>query len=103
MYPVKPFTTLASAVLLMTVLGCASTRTHEGTGEYVDDSVITTRVKTAIFNAPDLKSPEIKVHTFKRVVQLSGFVSSRHEIDGAMRVARTVGGVKAVTNEMQLK
>jgi hypothetical protein len=65
--------------------------------------LITTKVKTAIFNAPDLKSPEIKVQTFKGVVQLSGFVSSRHEIDGAMRVARTVGGVKAVTNEMQLK
>jgi osmotically-inducible protein OsmY len=103
MFPSKTLTTLASTVLLMTVLGCASTRTHEATGEYVDDSVITTKVRTAIFNAPDLKSSEIKVHTFKGVVQLSGFVSSRHDINGAIDVASAVGGVKSVTNEMQLK
>ena len=99
----KTLTTLASTVLLMTLLGCASTRTHEATGEYVDDSVITTKVRTAIFNAPDLKSSEIKVHTFKGVVQLSGFVSSRREINGAIIVASAVGGVKSVTNKMQLK
>ena len=58
----------------MMSLGCASTRTHEGTGEYVDDSVITSKVKAAIFNEPGLKVSEIKVETFKGVVQLSGFV-----------------------------
>jgi len=103
MFSSKTPTALASTVLLMTVLGCASTRTHEATGEYVDDSVITTKVRTAIFNAPDLKSSEIRVHTFKGVVQLSGFVSSRHDINGAITVASAVGGVKSVTNEMQLK
>jgi osmotically-inducible protein OsmY len=100
---VKTFTTLFSAVMLMATLGCASTRTHEGTGEYVDDSVITTKVKTAIFNEPGLKVSEINVETYKGVVQLSGFVSSRADINGAVRVASSVGGVKSVTDDMQLK
>jgi len=100
---VKTLTTLFSTVVLMTTLGCASTRTHEGTGEYVDDSVITSKVKTAIFNEPGLKVSEIKVETFKGVVQLSGFVSSRDDMKGAVRVASAVPGVKSVTDEMQLK
>jgi osmotically-inducible protein OsmY len=100
---VKTLTTLLSTVVLMTTLGCASTRTQEGTGEYVDDSVITTKVKSAIFNEPGLKSSEISVETFKGIVQLSGFVSSREDINDAVRVASAVGGVKSVTNEMQLK
>ena len=87
----------------MMSLGCAATRTHEGTGEYVDDSVITTKVKAAIFNEPGLKVSEVQVETFKGVVQLSGFVSSRDDIKGAVRVARAVNGVKSVTNDMQLK
>ena len=61
---------------MATALGCASTAKQEGTGEYVDDTVITGKVKTAIFNEPTLKSAEINVETFKGVVQLSGFVSS---------------------------
>jgi osmotically-inducible protein OsmY len=103
MQPVKTLTTLFCAIVLMATLGCASTRTHEGTGEYVDDSVITTKVKTAIFNEPGLKVSEIQVETFKGVVQLSGFVSSRADIKGAVRVASAVNGVKSVTNDMQLK
>jgi osmotically-inducible protein OsmY len=103
MYHLKTLAMVFSTAVLITALGCASTRTHEGTGEYVDDSVITTKVKTAIFNEPGLKVSEIKVETFKGVVQLSGFVSSRDEINGAVRVASAVSGVKSVTNEMQLK
>ena len=99
----KTLTMLFCTVFLTTALGCASTRMHEGTGEYVDDSVITTKVKSAIFNEPGLKSSEINVETFKGIVQLSGFVSSRDDISGAVRVASAVGGVKSVTNEMQLK
>jgi osmotically-inducible protein OsmY len=94
---------LFCTVFLTTALGCASTRTHEGTGEYVDDSVITTKVKTAIFNEPGLKSSEVKVQTFKGVVQLSGFVSSRADIKDAVRVAMAVDGVKSVSDQMQLK
>jgi len=100
---VKTLITLFSTVVLIITLGCASTRTHEGTGEYVDDSVITSKVKAAIFNEPGLKVSEIKVETFKGVVQLSGFVSSRDDMKGAMRVASAVPGVKSVTDEMQLK
>jgi osmotically-inducible protein OsmY len=103
MQRIKTLTTLFSTVVLLAVLGCASTRTHEGTGEYVDDSVITTKVKAAIFNEPGLKVSEVQVETFKGVVQLSGFVSSRADIKSAVRVASAVGGVKSVTNDMQLK
>ena len=70
------FTALLSAILLASLLGCASTSKQEGTGEYVDDTVITTKVKAAILDEPTLKSAEINVETFKGTVQLSGFVSS---------------------------
>ena len=99
----KTFTAFVFAIVLTATLGCASTRHHEGTGEYVDDSVITAKVKAAIFNEPDLKVSEVKVETFKGVVQLSGFVNSRADINGAVRVASAVNGVKSVTNDMQLK
>jgi len=102
MYRVKTFATLSCAVL-MGALGCASSRTHEGTGQYVDDSVITTKVKAAILGEPGLKVSEINVETYKGVVQLSGFVSSRADVNGAVRVASAVGGVKSVTNDMQVK
>jgi hyperosmotically inducible protein len=91
------------AVLMASVMGCASTPTHEGTGEYVDDSVITTKVKAAIFNEPTLKSAEINVETFKSVVQLSGFVSTQANIYKAAEVARNVGGVTNVRNDMRIK
>ena len=103
MQRIKSITTLFCGLALMMSLGCASTRTHEGTGEYVDDSVITTKVKAAIFNEPGLKVSEVQVETFKGVVQLSGFVSSRDDMKGAVRVASAVNGVKSVTNDMQLK
>lgn len=99
----KSVTTLLLALLLATVVGCASTPRHEGTGEYFDDSVITTKVKAAIFNEPSLKSAEINVETFKGAVQLSGFVSSQANIFKAAEVARNVGGVTNVKNDMRLK
>ncbi|AXS83767.1 MULTISPECIES: BON domain-containing protein [Marinobacter] len=94
---------LAMAMLLALFVGCASTESSSGTGEYIDDTVITTKVKAAIFNESTLKSAEINVETYKGVVQLSGFVSSREDIDTAVRVARGVKGVKSVTNGMELK
>src|ERR1700719_2628167 len=103
MYRVKTFTTLFCAVMLVATLGCGATRTHEGTGEYVDDSVITTKVKAAILNDSTLKVNEINVETFKGVVQLSGFVRSQADIDQAVRVARGVAGVKSVKNDMRMK
>ena len=97
------FVTFIFAILLASLLGCAGTPTKEGTGEYVDDTVITTKVKAAIFNEPSLKSAEINVETFKGTVQLSGFVSSQANIDKAVQVARGVKGVTSVRNNMRLK
>ncbi len=85
------------------VVGCASTPSQEGTGEYVDDSVLTTKVKAAILNDPSLSSAEINVETFKGEVQLSGFVNSRADINKAVEVTRDVIGVKSVKNDMRLK
>ena len=95
--------TLISAFLLASLLGCAGTSKQESTGEYLDDTVITTRVKAAIFNEASLKSAEINVETFKGTVQLSGFVNSRPDINKAVAVARGVAGVTSVKNDMRLK
>ena len=103
MLQVKRLFAFFVAILLVSMLGCASTATHEGTGEYVDDAVITTKVKAAIFNEPSLKSSRINVETFKGVVQLSGFVSSQADISKAVQVARGVSGVTSVRNDMRLK
>jgi len=97
------FVAFIFAILLASLLGCAGTSTKEGTGEYFDDTVITTKVKAAIFNEPSLKSAEINVETFKGVVQLTGFVSSRADINKAVDVARGVMGVTSVRNDMRLK
>jgi osmotically-inducible protein OsmY len=91
------------ALMLTSVVGCAPTPQREGTGEYVDDAVITTKVKAAIFNEPTLKSAEINVETFKGEVQLSGFVASQADIDKAVEVASGVKGVTSVKNDMRLK
>lgn len=97
------FLALILAAMLTAVVGCAATPTREGTGEYVDDTVITTKVKAAIFNEPSLKSAEINVETFKGIVQLSGFVTSRADIDKAVSIARSVKGVMSVKNDMRVK
>ena len=94
---------LCAAVFFTSVTGCASTPTHESTGQYIDDSVVTTSVKAAILNEPTLKVSEINVETYKGAVQLSGFVRSEENIATAMRVARGVDGVKSVKNDMRLK
>jgi osmotically-inducible protein OsmY len=99
----KFITTAVSAIVLATAMGCASTRTSEGTGEYIDDTVITTKVKAAVLNEPSLKSTEVNVETFKGIVQLSGFVSDSNDIGKAAEVARGVTGVKSVKNDLRVK
>ncbi len=99
----KIVSTLIAALMLTTVVGCASTQTQESTCQYFDYTVITTNVKAAILDEPTLKSAEINVETFKGVVQLSGFVRSEANIATAVRVTRRIKGVKAVTNDMRLK
>lgn len=91
------------AVALASVVGCAPTPQKTGTGEYIDDSVITAKVKAAILKDSTLKVAEINVETFKGVVQLSGFVNSRADINKAVEVARGVKGVTAVKNDMRVK
>jgi osmotically-inducible protein OsmY len=99
----KRFSTFFLTAMLVFFVGCAATSKQEGTGEYIDDSVLTTKVKAAVFNEPSLKSAEINVETFKGVVQLSGFVSSQADINTAADVARGVRGVKSVKNDMRVK
>ncbi len=99
----KIVSTLIAALMLTAVVGCASTQKQESTGQYVDDTVITTAVKAAILNEPSLKVSEINVETFKGVVQLSGFVRSEDSIGTATRVTRGVNGVKSVKNDIRMK
>jgi osmotically-inducible protein OsmY len=105
--PMKNFTKFLTAfflaLTLLTVAGCASTPKQEGTGEYVDDSVVTSKIKAALLQEPSLSSAEINVETFKGVVQLSGFVSTRADITKAVAVARSVSGVVSIKNDMRLK
>ncbi len=94
---------LSCVALLSLAVGCASTQKQSGTGEYIDDSVITGKVKAAVFNDPGLKSAEINVETFKGAVQMSGFVESQADINKAVALARTVQGVTGVKNDMVVK
>lgn len=95
--------TTVLATALAVLVGCASTPSQEGTGEYFDDSWITTKIKAAMFNESTLKSAEINVETFKGEVQLSGFVSSAEDINKALELARSTKGVKSVRNDMRVK
>jgi len=90
------------AIAMLTAAGCAGTSSRESTGEYVDDAVITAKVKAAILDQPTLKSSEISVETFKGQVRLRGVVASQATIDKAGEVARRVEGVKSVKNDMRL-
>ena len=94
---------LLSILAVATLIGCASTSKSEGTGEYFDDTVITAKVKSAIFEQPTLKSSEINVETFKGVVQLSGFVQSQDNVNMAVTTAKGVKGVTSVKNDMRVK
>ena len=89
--------------LITALLGCAATQKHESTGQYVDDSVITTKVKAAIFNEPTLKSLQINVKTYQGVVQLSGFVDSDQSVKKAGEIAVSIEGVKSVENDLIVK
>lgn len=96
--------TILSAVLVsgaaLTATGCAHNGHEHSVGEVVDDSVITTKVRTALLAEDDVKSFDIKVKTFNGTVQLSGFVDSQWQIDKATQVAASVQGVRTVTNDL---
>lgn len=96
-------TAILLAFAMLAVVGCAAPAKQQTTGEYIDDTVITTRVKAAIFDDANVRMNEIKVETFDGVVQLSGFVSSQANINKAVELARGVPGVKSVKNDMIVK
>jgi len=107
----KPYRTRLTHLLSALMLGltlvstaaCTSTSTRQSTGEYIDDSAITAKVKTAIFSDPALKAFQISVQTYNGTVQLSGFVDSEEVAARAAEVAKGVSGVKAVENDLQVK
>jgi osmotically-inducible protein OsmY len=90
-------------MLVAALVACASTSKREGAGEYVDDSVITTKIKSLLAADDFLKSFQISVETYKGTVQLSGFVDSQKTIDKAGEIASSVKGVKSVKNNLTLK
>ena len=94
---------LVLLMLIATFTACASTRTHESTGEYVDDSVITTKVKSLLAEDDFLKSFQISVETYKGIVQLSGFVNSQQAVDKAGEIVKSVKGVKSIKNNLIVK
>jgi osmotically-inducible protein OsmY len=96
-------TALFTATVAFTIVGCTSTPHRESTGEYVDDSVVTGKVKAAIFNEPSLKATEINVETYKGDVQLSGFVAQAQDAQKAAEVARGIKGVNSVKNDIRVK
>ena len=94
---------LVILMMIATIAACASTRTHDSAGEYVDDSVITTKVKSLLAEDDFLKSFQISVETFKGTVQLSGFVNSQEAVNKAREITRDVKGVKSVKNNLIVK
>jgi osmotically-inducible protein OsmY len=97
---------IACLVLILfvaTLVACASTSKQEGMGEYVDDSVITTKVKSMLAADDFLKSFQIGVETYKGIVQLSGFVNAQKAVDKAIEIAGSVKGVKSVKNDLIVK
>ena len=94
---------LVPLMMIATFAACASTRTHESTGEYVDDSVITTKVKSLLAEDDFLKSFKISVETYQGTVQMSGFVNSQKAVDKAGEIVRSVKGVRSIKNNLIVK
>lgn len=95
--------TFLTGLLAMALVACAPTSKRESTGEYIDDSMITGRVKAALVADPELKATEINVETYKGTVQLSGFVASPDHVQKASRLAREIKGVSSVKNDIAVK
>jgi len=97
---------LGLVVCLPTALasfGCAGTRTHESNGEYIDNSAVTAKVKAALVDDPSVSAMQVKVKTFKGVVQLSGFVDTPQQKQRAEEIARGIDGVREVQNNISVK
>lgn len=94
---------IIAAFLGIVLIGCAATTTQESTGEYIDDTTITTKVKSKLLLAKDTTGTAISVETFKGIVQLSGFVKSDQERQRAEEIAKSVDGVKRVENKISIR
>lgn len=99
-YPQLSIVTVLCAVLLA---ACAGSPTEKSTGDYVDDAVLTTKVKAALVQSDAVHAVDVNVDTYKGVVQLHGFVDSRAEAEEAARIASGIAGVKRVDNKLELK
>lgn len=100
----RPIHRIAAAALFAAVLaGCSSSPTSSSTGEYFDDTWITTKVKGELLGDPSVSGTAISVETFRGTVQLSGFAKSQAEIDRAVKLTREVSGVKSVKNDIRLR
>jgi len=97
------FSAMFAAVLFAVITGCASTRTAESTGEYIDDTALTTKVKAALLNDAEVSGSAINVETFKGTVQLSGFAKTQAERQRAYDLALKVKGVSSVKNNILIK
>ena len=89
--------------LMSGIVGCAENAKHESTGEYFDDTILTTKIKSTFLGDSRLKMLDINVKSYKGTVQLSGFIDSQKEADRAVQLARTIKGVKAVNNSLIIK
>ena len=94
---------LVVLMMIAAFVACASTPKQEGTGDYIDDSVITTKIKSQLANDEFLKSFQISVESRKGIVQLSGFVNSQDAVDKAGQIANGVEGVKSIKNDLIVK
>ncbi len=99
----RNFSAFLSGLTIAALVACAPTAKREGTGEYIDDTLITGKVKAALVADPDLKATEINVETYKGTVQLSGFVAAPDHIPKAVELARGIQGVKGVKNDIAVK
>ncbi|MHB1950265.1 MAG: BON domain-containing protein [Acidiferrobacteraceae bacterium] len=102
-YAYRTVAVLVLGLALTPLGGCASTSTHESSGQYVDDAAITSKVKTRLLEDEHLKAFQIHVETYKGTVMLSGFVNRPSEVRRATRIAKAVTGVRSVKNDLVLK
>jgi osmotically-inducible protein OsmY len=94
---------LTALVAMLVAVGCAGSQTQESTGEYIDDAAISTKVKSKLLVDKDASGMDIKVETFKGIVQLSGFVESEQEKLRAGEIAEGIDGVRRVENRISVR
>lgn len=92
-----------AGIVVVLLAGCAGTVNQESAGEFLDNSMITAKVKSKLLDDPITSAFSIKVETFKGIVQLSGFVKSEQEKNRAEQVVRTVEGIKLIKNDLIIK